>query len=87
MAESEVARLLKRFEEEYRAGQNGLTGLAVGTARHRFITARMENMAQCHADLARIVGEDQAMELLSQHLNQSEMNGCVPLCHSGERTQ
>ncbi len=42
MAESEVASLMQRIDLEREAAQQGLTGLAYGTARHDFITARME---------------------------------------------
>ena len=72
MAESEIARLLELIEEEYQAGCTGLTGLAMGMSHHAFISARMENMGKYHAELMRIVGEDQATELMARHLNQSE---------------
>ena len=38
---SEVARLLLRISQEYEAAQRGLTGLAFGTSKHEFITAKM----------------------------------------------
>jgi hypothetical protein len=43
---SEVARLIQSIEAEYHAAQQGLIGLAQGTARHQFITARMEKGAE-----------------------------------------
>jgi hypothetical protein len=43
---SEVARLRAQIEAEYQAAQRGLTGLAAGTTRHAFITAKMERMTQ-----------------------------------------
>ncbi len=46
MAESEVASLMQRIDLERAAAQQGLTGLAYGTARHDFITARMERGAE-----------------------------------------
>ena len=46
MAESEVASLMQRIDLEREAVQQGLTGLAYGTARHDFITARMERGAE-----------------------------------------
>src|SRR5438128_12673608 len=46
MAESEVASLMQRIDLEREAAQQGLTGLAYGTARHDFITARMERGAE-----------------------------------------
>jgi hypothetical protein len=41
-SKSEVASLMQRIDLEREAAQQGLTGLAYGTARHDFITARME---------------------------------------------
>ena len=43
---SEVASLMQRIDLEREAAQQGLTGLAYGTARHDFITARMERGAE-----------------------------------------
>jgi len=54
---SEVARLLKQIRDEYEAGINGLSGLAQGTARHSFITTRMENMGKLQTQLDELVGE------------------------------
>lgn len=42
---SETARLREHITLESQAAQHGLLGLAQGTARHRFITARMEQGA------------------------------------------
>jgi hypothetical protein len=64
---SEVMRLLAQITEEYKAAQNGLTGLASGTARHDFITARMENMGQLHSQLQTIVG-DAAIAMIAAEL-------------------
>lgn len=64
---SEVARLLSRISQEYEAAQRGLTGLAFGTSKHEFITAKMENMGQIHSELQSIVG-DQAIALIADTL-------------------
>lgn len=64
---SEVVRLLAQITEEYKAAQNGLTGLVSGTARHDFITARMENMGQLHSQLQTIVG-DAAIAMIAAEL-------------------
>ena len=64
---SEVVRLLAQITEEYKAAQNGLTGLSSGTARHDFITARMENMGQLHSQLQTIVG-DAAIAMIAAEL-------------------
>jgi hypothetical protein len=65
---SEVARLLAQISAEYEAAQRGLTGLAYGTSKHEFITARMENMGQLHSELQSIVG-DAAIALIADTLN------------------
>ncbi len=64
---SEVARLLSQISAEYEAAQRGLTGLAYGTSKHDFITARMENMGQLHSELQSIVG-DAAIALIADAL-------------------
>jgi hypothetical protein len=38
---------------------------AEGVARHRFITARMENVGRCQEELSRYLGEQRAMEILT----------------------
>ena len=55
---SEVARLLNQMREEYEAARRGLSGLAQGTSRHCFITARMENMGKLHSQLDALVGDE-----------------------------
>jgi hypothetical protein len=67
---SEVARLVAQMTAEYEAAQNAVHGLAAGTARHGFITARMERMGQLRAELATEIGESEAMKLLSQALEE-----------------
>jgi len=63
--QSEVARIRQQIADEYEAAQRGLTGPAI-VSRHDFIAARMEGIAQCHDDLVKLVGEQEAMELISQ---------------------
>jgi hypothetical protein len=65
---SEVARLLSQISAEYEAAQRGLTGLAYGTSKHEFITAKMERMGQLHAELQSLVG-DQAIALVAEQLS------------------
>ena len=62
--QSEVARLRQRIADEYLAAQRGLTGLAYGTAKHKFITKKMEAIHQCHAQLKQLVGEQQATQIM-----------------------
>ena len=65
---SEVARLLSQISAEYEAAQRGLTGLAYGTSKHEFITARMERMGLLHTQLQSLVG-DQAIAMVADQLN------------------
>lgn len=71
MSQSEVARILGRIDEEYQAAQNALYGLAVGTAKHRFITARMENIANCHQQLKGLLGEQEANKVMAEGWEQA----------------
>jgi len=63
--QSEVARLLKQISAEYEAAQRGLRGFAYGSAKHEFITARMENVGRLHGELQAIVG-DSAIALVAE---------------------
>ena len=65
---SEVARVLEQIELEFQAAQRGLYGLAVGTAKHQFITNKMEQMGKLHEKLQTMVGEEQAVKLLAETL-------------------
>lgn len=65
---SEVARLLTQISHEYEAAQRGLSGLAQGNCQHRFITRRMECIAELHSQLHGMLGE-KAMVLISAHLD------------------
>ena len=77
MSESEVARLLKEIELTYQAAENGLAGLAAGTARHEFITAKMEKLEKSRESLVQFVGADQAMEMLVQVIENVQQRGVV----------
>jgi hypothetical protein len=65
---SEVARLLAQINNEYEAARRGLSGLAQGIGQHRFITKRMEQIAELHSQLRDLVG-DEAMMLITQELD------------------
>ena len=64
---SEVARLLAQISEAYEAAERGLHSLAAGTARHRFINAKLERMSTLHDSLRTLVGE-QAIVLIAKEL-------------------
>lgn len=66
--QSEVARILEQISLEYEAAQRGMYGFAYGSAKHEFITARMENMGNLHSKLQEIVGES-AIEMVADALN------------------
>ena len=68
---SEVAQLRQRIHLEYEAAQRGLYGIAKGTARHAFITQRLENMADHHKALQQLVGDHEAVKILVEVLEQS----------------
>ena len=64
---SEVARLRRQIDLEYAAAQQGLIGLASGTARHDFINARLQQVAVYHEHLTTQVGEEEATRLIYDH--------------------
>jgi hypothetical protein len=68
MEQSEIARLLQQIDLEYSAAREALTGLACGTARHDFITARLERLSSYHEELSLHVGIQEASRLLVEHL-------------------
>ncbi|MBV9230497.1 MAG: hypothetical protein JOZ18_14405 [Chloroflexi bacterium] len=64
MCISEVAQLRKQIELELDAMRRGMTGIALGTARHDFINARMQRVGACQDILARQVGEAAANHIV-----------------------
>jgi hypothetical protein len=62
--QSEVARLREQIEREYAAACAGLSGLAMGTARHDFIQARMARAQQYGEQLIERIGAQAAMPLI-----------------------
>ena len=69
---SEVARLLQQISLEYEATTRGLTGLSAGSAKHSFITARLEQIGVYHEQLASMVGEIQATQLIIELAEQQQ---------------
>jgi hypothetical protein len=63
---SEVARLRHQIAQEYEAAARGLIGLAQGTAQHRFITTRMERIADHHQSLTHLVGAQEATRIVGE---------------------
>src|SRR6266480_2416929 len=60
---SEVARLLEQIEMEYEAAKRGLEGYAI-VSRHEFITARYDQAGIYQDQLARVIGNKQANDLV-----------------------
>ena len=65
---SEIARLRQRIAEEYEAAMRGLSGFASGSAKHQFITKRLEQIGTYHATLQHLVGEQEASRLMAETL-------------------
>lgn len=68
---SEVARVLEQIELEYQAAYQAMHGLALGSAKHQFITNKMERMGKLHEHLQTLVGEEQAGQLLAETLEKA----------------
>ena len=58
--QSEIAQLRQQIEAQLVAMRRGLSGLSSGTARHTFITARMERIGAYQDSLANQLGENAA---------------------------
>jgi hypothetical protein len=69
---SEVAQLLQQISLEYEAATLGLTGLSAGSAKHSFITARLEQIGVYHEQLVSLVGEVQATQLVIELAEQKQ---------------
>jgi hypothetical protein len=65
---SEIVRLRQRIAEEYEAATRGLTGFASGSAKHQFITKRMERIGSYHETLQHLVGEQEATRIVAETL-------------------
>ncbi len=66
MSMSEVALLRQRIELELEAVRRAMYGPVVGTARHTFISARMERVGVCRETLAHHIGSEAAMQVVGQ---------------------
>ena len=66
MSESEIARLRRHMELEHEASVWALRGLSSGAAQHAFISARMRRMDSCYQRLSKLVGEEQATDVLCE---------------------
>ncbi|QBD80462.1 hypothetical protein EPA93_32615 [Ktedonosporobacter rubrisoli] len=78
MAESEIADLLQRIDQEYQAAQWALTGLAYGTARHDFINERLENLHALHEQVIKRVGPAAAPQFIARAYSASSSQDFPP---------
>jgi hypothetical protein len=69
--QSEVARLRERIECEQKAATWALTGPAIGTAQHWFISRRMERIGGYQEQLALLIGEQASLALIIEILENS----------------
>jgi hypothetical protein len=70
-SKSEVARIREQIEQEYRAAEFLRSGLSI-TARHAFITARMNNIGRYRKQLVPLVGEDEATRMMCESCAKAE---------------
>ena len=68
MVGSEIAQIRETIAREYMAAKWGLTGLAQGTAKHEFISTRMERIEEGRKALEAFVGAE-AIALIAQTLD------------------
>ncbi len=64
---SEVVKLLESIRLSYESAYLALHGPAI-VSRHDFISKKLENIQQGHAQLQTLVGEHEAIKLVAQTL-------------------
>jgi DNA-binding FrmR family transcriptional regulator len=69
---SEVARIMAQIEAMNQSLNQALKGLSEGTARHAFITARLERVQGFHEVLKPVVGKQKATEIICEVLEGME---------------
>jgi hypothetical protein len=65
----EVAWIRQQIAAEQESAYRALHSFAYGSAKHHFITRRMERLGTLHDTLKKIVGEDQANQILIEGMN------------------
>lgn len=68
---SEVARIRAQIAAENEAAQRAMSDPAI-TAKHEYITARMENMGKLHEELKEIVGPKEAAKALKEAMDRRQ---------------
>lgn len=69
--QSDVAALRAWIEAECQSAHLALSGLAYGAARHDFIQVHMERLDQAHQTLIPMVGEQAAILIIADALEQN----------------
>ncbi len=65
---SAVARIRRSIAAEYRAAEQGLSGLASGVSQHAVITAHAERISRLHQELIGLVGPEEAIVVLAESI-------------------
>jgi hypothetical protein len=68
--ESEVAWIRQQIAAEQESAHRALYSFAYGSAKHRFITRRLERIGTLHNALKAIVGEDHATQILVEGMEE-----------------
>lgn len=63
---SEVARIRHQITRELESMQHGFRGFTVGTARHEFIHAKMQQLADHQDQLSKLVGTHDATTIVCE---------------------
>ena len=66
MCRSEIAHIRRQIEMEIESMRLGMNGIALRSARHDFIHARLERIGACQDSLATHVGETTAHHIVCQ---------------------
>jgi hypothetical protein len=69
--QSELAKLLQQINEETTAAQRGFAGYAE-VSKHEFITARMERLGHLQEELEKLVGSEQAVQIIVKAMERKE---------------
>ncbi|MBO0778523.1 MAG: hypothetical protein J2P37_06800 [Ktedonobacteraceae bacterium] len=80
MRKSDVAQLRAQIEAEHLAGQQALSGIAAGTARHQVIAARLERMQAITDSLAQHIGKREAMHVWCEVLEGGPLPSAPSTC-------
>ena len=70
---SEVAQIREQITREHEAASWALTGPAIGTAQHWFISRRMERIGMYQERLATLVGEQVSLAMVMDIMEDSPM--------------